>query len=458
MSERRLKRLPPSAVKARAHRDARSRRTIRLAGPRVRGDNPAPMTHTPPRNEPVWREAASLVVPTFNGTLDADVLVIGGGITGLTLAWTLVESGAVVGLFEAEDLAGAASGRNAGFLRAAAAEPYEEQIAFWGRAGARAVTEIGRRTHRRVKQLVDQLGIECEYAPSGSLRLTRTEEESEEHRASIPLLKADGFTMREVPLADAVPPEVAGGFHAAFLSPEDGEIHPVRFLEGLARASLQRGAKLFSHSPVTTARWSGGLWELRIGSGVARARTLVLASNAWAPRLCPELEPIIVPRRGQMLSTAPIGRKVAIAPTYAHYGYQYWRQLPDGRLVIGGWRDLDPDGEVGYSVETNERIQGAIESGLRELVPEGVAVERRWAGTMAFARDGRPLVGWLDAAHHLAIVGGFTGHGMGMAASCTQDLALLLDWKPAPGIASFDPARFGDLRVTTTGLTTLGAR
>ena len=76
---------------------------------------------------------------------------------------------------------------------------------------------------------------------------------------------------------------------------------------------------------------------------------------------------------------------------------------------------------------------------------------------MGFARDGRPLVGWLDAAHHLAMVGGFTGHGMGLAASCTQDLVALLAWKRATGISTFDPQRFPEVRQAREGIVALGA-
>ena len=91
-------------------------------------------------------------------------------------------------------------------------------------------------------------------------------------------------------------------------------------------------------------------------------------------------------------------------------------------------------------------------------VGDMVAVpEYRWAGIMGYARDGRPLVGWLDAEHHLAICAGFTGHGMGMAAACTQDLAELLSWKRAPGISTFDPLRFPELRESQKGCVALGA-
>jgi glycine/D-amino acid oxidase-like deaminating enzyme len=188
-----------------------------------------------------------------------------------------------------------------------------------------------------------------------------------------------------------------------------------------------------------------------------RARSLVIASNAWAPRLVPALEPLIVPRRGQMLSTAPLETRLDPRPVYANYGYQYWRQLEDGRLVIGGWRNTAFDIETGYETEPTPPIQARIEEGLRELVPGGAAVEHRWAGTMAFARDGRPLVGWLDAAHHLAICAGYTGHGLGMAAACTEDLAHVLAFKRAPGIASFDPHRFAEVRRARDGIVALGA-
>lgn len=385
-------------------------------------------------------------------------MVAGGGITGATLAYSLASEGATVLLCEAGPLAAAASGRNAGFLMVAPAEPYTEAIALWGRAGARAMLETGRRSHQRVRQLIETLGIECDYATPGSLRLTRTEEEAEDHRASLPLLKQDGFPVDELRPSEAMPHGPNDHFVAAFRTEEDGEFDPVRFIHGVARAAEARGARIFTNSPLTSAWWTGSAWEARVNGGLARARTLVIATNAYAPQLCPVLTPLIAPRRGQMLATAPLDRRVAECPTYAQWGYQYWRQLADGRLLIGGWRDLDLDGETGFETEPTPKIQAGIEQGLYELAPEGAEIVARWAGTMGFARDGRPLIGWLDAEHHLAIAAGFTGHGLGMAAACSLDLCQLLTFRPAPGISSFDPARFPELRRIESGLTLLGTR
>ncbi|MBI1796519.1 MAG: FAD-dependent oxidoreductase [Candidatus Eisenbacteria bacterium] len=404
----------------------------------------------------IWWAEPGPPTPAFEGELDSEILIVGGGVTGVTLAYTLADQGATVALLDAGPLAGAASGRNAGFLMVAPAEPYNEQIALWGRPGARAVLECGRRSHQRVRALVETLGIDCDYRANGSMRLTRTEEEAEDIRASLAPLKVDGFPMLEVPVSHAAPEHAVPSFTAAFVTLEDGELHPVRFIHALAREAAAKGARIYADSAVTGAAWRGGLWEARTARGVARARTLVLATNAYTPRLCPALTPIIAPRRGQMLATAPLAREVAPRPTYAHWGYHYWRQTPDQRLVIGGWRELDLDGEVGFDTIVTPTIQSAIEQALADLVPEGAAIDYRWSGTMGFARDGRPVVGWLDAEHHLAVCGGYTGHGMAMAAACTLDLADLLAWRKAPGIATFDPGRFDELRQARAGLTALG--
>lgn len=412
--------------------------------------------HAAPTTPP-WLDEPPLGLAPLEGAADSDVVVVGGGLAGVTLAYTLAEEGASVVLLEAGEIAGAASGRNAGFLLAAPAEPYVEQVDFWGREGARAMLETGRRNHRRLRALAEALGIECEYRKTGSVRLTRTAEEADEHRGSIPLMKADGFPMTEEDPARFVPARAAPDFTAAFVMPEDGEVHPVKLIRGVARGALERGARLHEGSRVARGQWSDGAWTVATADGTARARTLVVATNAWGPELLPGLARIVVARRGQMLATAPLAGRVAELPTYAHYGYHYWRQMPDRRLVIGGWRDLDLDGEVGFGLETTPLVQGGIEGGLRALLGEDVPVERRWSGTMGFARDGRPLVGWLDAQHHLAVCLGFTGHGMGMAAACTMDLAALLAFNEAPGIDTFSPARYAELAPAREGVTVLGA-
>src|SRR5205807_583931 len=118
------------------------------------------------------------------------------------------------------------------------------------------------------------------------------------------------------------------------------------------------------------------------------------------------------PVRGQMLATAPVARRVFERPAYANRGYRYWRQRPDGRLLVGGWRDTAVDEEVGEDERTTSRIQKQLEGFLRERCAEA-EITHRWAGTMGFSHDALPYVGHL--ASGVFVNAGFTGHGMAFA-------------------------------------------
>ena len=229
-------------------------------------------------------------------------------------------------------------------------------------------------------------------------------------------------------------------FVAAFRTEEDGEFDPVRFIHGVARAAEQRGARVHSRSSLSAAWWTGSAWEARVNGGLARARTLVIATNAYAPQLCPALTPLIAPRRGQMLATgaarAPDRRvsdlRAVGLPVLAAARR---RPAPDRRLARSGprWRD-----RLRRSAQ-RRRSRPASSRACAIWFRRACRSIARWAGTMGFARDGRPLVGWLDAEHHLAISAGFTGHGLGMAAACSLDLCQLLTFKPAPGSLELRP-------------------
>jgi glycine/D-amino acid oxidase-like deaminating enzyme len=233
--------------------------------------------------------------------------------------------------------------------------------------------------------------------------------------------------MLETQITGLVPADAEQHFHGAFVTAEDGELDPVRFLTG----SRGHGGAARCATPRAQRAGVRALGRRAVGPCAPTRASCVRASSCSRPTRsrrgsCRRFA-VIAPRRGQMLATAPLDVEVAPRPTYAHWGYQYWRQLPDRRLLIGGWRDVDLDNETGYGDQPTDTIQQAIERGLAELLPGGAPIEMRWAGTMAFARDGRPLVGWLDPEHHVAIAAGWTGHGMGMAAASTLDLADLLE-------------------------------
>jgi glycine/D-amino acid oxidase-like deaminating enzyme len=110
---------------------------------------------------------------------------------------------------------------------------------------------------------------------------------------------------------------------------------------------------------------------------------------------------------------------------YGDYGYEYFRQLPDGRFLLGGWRHHFRDMEVGYEDRTTLEVQGGLEGFLRRYFPDvaDARITHRWSGTMGFSKDGIPLAGELPDQPNVFFAVGFTGHGLGFGLATAERLA-----------------------------------
>lgn len=382
-------------------------------------------------------------------SVTADVCVLGGGVSGVALAWFLRERGVSVALVERDGLASAASGRNAGFLLAGLASPYTELIARWGRERARAALRLSAENREWTARLVEEERIACDHARHGAWVLAGDAEEAEAMRTSAALLAEDALpgAWHE---ANALPSVYANhdAFRGGLFVPGDGEIDPVRFVWGLAERTQARRARLFEGARAQAlVEEPGGVRVECAGGRRVSAGTAVLATNAWIPDLLPEAASWIQPKRGQMLATAPLALRVFEHPAYARHGFDYWRQTPEGRVLVGGFRDRDVEREVGTDSRPTTTIQDHLDAFLREMnlasEERPATITHRWAGIMAFSPDGLPIVGAVPGREHVYVLGGYTGHGMGWAVSCARGLAENLC---APGAARFagglcEPAR-----------------
>jgi glycine/D-amino acid oxidase-like deaminating enzyme len=365
----------------------------------------------------LWLESVQRAYPPLAADTAADVAIVGGGIAGIASAYFLAKAGASVVVLEARGVAEAASGRNAGFLLAGVAENFAAASRRYGAANALRIWRLTKRTQALVRELVDEHGIDCELRWNGSDQLAGDDEEWREIQESADLLS----THVNVQL-DATR---RGATYA-----DDGDLHPVKWVRGLARAAAAAGARIHESTRVTEIA-SG---EARTTRGAVRAATVLLCTNAYTARLAPTR---IRPVRGQMLATAPTA-PVFARPAYAKRGYQYWRQTADGRVVVGGWRDTAVDDEVGEGETPTPQVQAHLVEFLRE---HGISapVTHRWAGTMGFSHDALPYVGRVGS--RLFVCGGFTGHGMSFGPACAELVATLVRGAKHPDADLFDPAR-----------------
>jgi gamma-glutamylputrescine oxidase len=349
---------------------------------------------------PVWDDGGWAGLPALDGDAEADVCVVGLGGSGLAAVDEALRAGASVVALDGRQVAGGAAGANGGFLLAGAADAYHRTVARLGREAAR---DLYQRT-------LDELDHMAEATPdlvrrSGSLRLASSAEEEADCEEQLAALQADGF--RAEPYQG---PEGAG-----LLLPDDAATNPLARARLLASHALARGARLFEHSGAHRI-WSD---EVVTTGGVVRAGTVVVAVDGTLEHVLHELRGRVRTARLQMLATAPATEVTIPRPVYARWGYDYWQQLPDGRIAIGGCRDRFVDDEWTIDTRPTEPVQHALERILRDELGVTVPVTHRWAASAGFSHDLTPVLE--EVRPRVFAVGGYSGTGNVLGAVCARD-------------------------------------
>ena len=385
----------------------------------------------------------------------ADVLVVGGGLLGAATAYWLARAGIATALIEQGDLASGATGRNGGFMVAGTAERYPAAIARLGHATAREVWRLTLDSRALLRHVLEAEGIDCDYREPGHLELALGDVQLAELAATVAALRDDGFVAdlldrREVQALIGTPlgPEIAGGL----LAPEDGLLHSARLVQGLAAAAERHGARIVTAAALAgLAPDSDGVLA-KTARGSIRARAAVVAANAWLGQIVPALASRVTPVRGQALALAPapavfeLGMGAALTPTG-----EYWQQVSDGTIVLGGCRAVAPGQDRGTcDSRPTAEVQAALERVLPRLFPAllDLRVARRWAGLMAFTSDYLPIADRAPDLPNTWVVGGFCGHGMPFGMRLGQLLAQAATSKERP--AALTPFRLDRPTLTST--------
>lgn len=356
------------------------------------------------------------------GPAGIDVVVVGGGVTGCSCALTLAEHGRRVRLLEAREIAAGASGRNGGFALRGGSMPYDRARRALGADRARRLWQLSEEALDRLELLA---GDACRRV--GSLRLAHGSAEAEALGCELEALRADGFAVEEL---DPLPPALGRLFSAAIVHPGDAALQPARWVRRLASRAAAAGAEIVEGRTLRT----DDLASLDVDH-------VVVAVDGLSSHLLPELTDVVAPQRGQMLVTEPLGERLFERPHYAREGYDYWQQLPDGRLVVGGKRDLSFATEATGAEETTELIQDELEAFVAELTGDLPSITHRWAGVWGETRDRLPLVGRLPTRENVWIAGGYSGHGNVLGLACGDLLARAILGESPPELELFDPAR-----------------
>jgi glycine/D-amino acid oxidase-like deaminating enzyme len=368
---------------------------------------------------PYWlaEEAPPFVDVALDGV---DVEIIGAGITGCSCALTLAQAGKRVRVVDRRDIAEGASGRNGGFASRGGAARYDVARETYGHDAAR---ELWSRTERELGR-IEELGSDA-FRRTGSLRLAADDEERDEIRAEFEALRSDGFACE---WRDELPPLLAAHFRGAIYHIGDGALQPARFVRRLAGAAAEAGA------------------EFRTGVRVESlddisAESVVIATDGSGRGLLRELDDAVWPARGQVIATEPLADRLFDCPHSARYGFDYWQQLRDNRIILGGFRDFSILAEMTDEEVTTEAIQGALDVFLVELLGTMPRIEHRWAGIFGLTQDLLPLVGPVPGHEGTWVAAGYSGHGNVLGFLCGRLVADAILGEHDPLHELFDPAR-----------------
>jgi sarcosine oxidase subunit beta len=309
------------------------------------------------------------------GAVGADVIVIGAGVIGCSVALHLRRAGLSVLVLERERLGAGTSSRSFGLVWAQSKTPA-------------CYLELTLASIAYYPEFLASLGDDCDYQRPGGLILIETEEQAQALRALMAeQMKAPGFSVEflDPQQARELEPALSASLLGATFSPHDGHLDPQKLIAALGRALQRAGVEVHDRATVNGLHAVGGAWVVETTAGRFRAEVVVNCAGVWAPqvaRLIGVALPVR-PVRGQVLVTKPL-------PPLLRHPTPDVRQAADGRVWMG--TIYQPDD---WDLNVREEDSRTIHALARRQVPalRGVAAERAWAGIRAIPDDGHPILG-----------------------------------------------------------------
>lgn len=351
----------------------------------------------------------------------ADVIIVGGGIMGASAAFFLARAGKSVILLERGLVGQQASGTNFGNVRRQGR--YLHQLPLSNRA---------RDIWLRLPELI---GEDCEFLPSGHLRVCYTREQADKVEAYANDSRAYGLDL-EMMSANALRdryPYLSADLIAGCLDPTGGHANPRLTAPAFGRAAVRSGVDLRENSDVTGIAKAGEDFVVEVaGQGTLRAPVLLVTAGAWGGKLSALFgEPVPLATHGpQMAVTEPLPYRIVptIGVSTPHvYETVYFRQVERGNVILGGSTRGPASNDTNRAAVLPDNFLGQLEQ-LRRVMPAFAAVNviRVWSGVESYLPDDMPVMGPSATTPGLYYAFGFCGAGFQIGPGVGEVMAELI--------------------------------
>lgn len=364
------------------------------------------------------------------GGTEADVAVIGGGLTGLWTAWYLLDRNPSLSIviLEKEIVGFGASGRNGGWCSALFPRSTASLERVHGRAAALAMRRAMIATVDEVGRVAESVGLEIDYVKRGTIAYARSEVQLAAARADVAVAAGYGVDQLELWASDRL--GAAGALGATF-DPACARIHPAKLVRSLARALEARGVTIYEQTEVLS--WSSG--AVNTSGGTVQCDTVVVALEGYGAELAPTHRSIL-PLYSLMIATEPIPdatwQELGIEHGHTFTDYRhllvYGQRTADNRFAFGG---RGARYHWGSAIRPSyDRVPGVFDHlrrTLGDLFPAigDVAVTHRWGGPLGVPRDWHASARF-DTKTRVASAGGYVGDGLSTTNLAGRTLADLI--------------------------------
>ncbi len=397
-------------------------------------------------NSSFWTQSQAALNAALTEDLTVDVAIVGGGLTGLSSAYYIRRSSPekTVAVLEAKGCGNGASGRNGAMVLTMTADRFmnfgddpqiDKQIYALTAANVRALAELSAST-----------GIECDLDLVGTLQVCNSMADAEAARAYVQRAQSIGMPVEywdEGRLKTAVGSEV---YHGGYYDPCGGHVHPMKLVKAFKSAAQGAGARIYENTVIDQVE-EGRLHTLRTRDGhTVRAKSLVLACNAYAPNIgffrnsiLPLREFVGITRPLSEAELNALGWRSRIPFNDSKTEVYYFGLTRDRRIHIGGGAPQYRFNNVAAADDDPEIHRRRLERELRRVFPTMAAVDLElvWSGIIDWSLNAAPSVGFTGRYGNIFYGIGYSGHGVNLTSVFGKIIADLEagkmdDWRRFP--------------------------